>query len=87
MLHLQRSLEEVVKSTPTAIANVKEAAALVEQAQHILERACQKISSVRNGAPLWRKVGKLTDQAHGALVRPRRGVPLPPRDVARFRVP
>lgn len=51
-------------STPAAILAIEEAMVLVERAQRDLERACQRLSPVVNGADLWKKVGKATNAVH-----------------------
>ena len=45
-----------------AVARVREAMALVEEAQRNLELACQRLSPIIGGAGQWRKVGALYDR-------------------------
>ena len=51
-------------STPNAILNVEEAMVLVERAQTDLDRAAQKLSSIRYGSDLVSKTFALREKVH-----------------------
>lgn len=51
-------------STPNAILNVEEAMVLVERAQTDLDRAAQKLSSIRYGSDLMDKTFALREKVH-----------------------
>lgn len=60
---------------------VQRALALVEQAQHTLEAACQELSPVIGAALDWERVGKLAERVHNAwrklaYTKPRAGYDL-----------
>lgn len=47
-----------------ALLRVRDAMALVEKAQHDLERACTLLSDLQHGAIAWKRVGALSERAH-----------------------
>lgn len=49
-------------STPGAVQKVQDAMELVEEAQGVLELACQKLSSVRHGSDLYERSNQLSDE-------------------------
>lgn len=61
---MKRQKTKLLPSSPAAIVQVQQAADLVEQAQQLLGKACQKLSPLRNGVDLYKKTSKLYDQAH-----------------------